>query len=417
MDKNPPVNPGPMPLPTLPMHLMLAMSCWLSSPIVFQCAKSALPTLNTAPIKSPKKPKSKKQPLQNPPQNPLLDALSQAVTEEAKNRANNLLTGILRYVETPYAREVSDAPTIWRRGNSRLLDYSDKTLPAGPIVLFVPSLINRYYILDLEEERSMLRYLAAQGLYPVVLDWGEPGAHEQEFSCADYVSDILVAAIDFLSTTSGGNIHLAGYCMGGVLSLAAAQLRQHKLASLALFATPWDFSCPTFSPFVLDSKWLPMAQSLIDSQTKLSADIVQSLFYLTDPWVFEHKFRRFQELQPESRAAKDFVALEHWVNDGVPMTSHVASDCLIGWAQQNQLMGEKWKVGGRIVRPSSIKIPTFIAIPKNDHVVPFDCAKPLADAMSHAHIVHPGAGHVGMIVGSRAKRELWQPLSDWVLAL
>jgi polyhydroxyalkanoate synthase len=346
-----------------------------------------------------------------------MDALSQAVTEEAKSRANNLLSGILRYVDTPYTRDTDEPAAIWRRGNARLLDYGTPAGAKGPVVLFVPSLINRYYILDLESERSMLRYLATQGLYPLVLDWGEPGKHEEAFSCADYVTDILIAAIDFLSKTSGGRIALAGYCMGGVLSLAAAQARQQKLCALALFATPWDFSCPTFKPFVLDDQWLPLAQSLIGSQNKLSADIVQSLFYLTDPWVFEQKFRRFQELQPESRAAKDFIALEHWVNDGVPMTSHVADDCLIGWAQKNDLMQEKWKVGGRIVRPCSITIPTLIAIPRNDHVVPYECAQPLADAMPNAHVINPGAGHVGMIVGSRAKRELWQPLTDWILSI
>jgi len=323
----------------------------------------------------------------------------------------------LRYVETPYARNSVEPPTIWRRGNARLLDYGQNVSAGGPVALFIPSLINRYYILDLETERSLLRHIASQGIYPLVLDWGEPGEHEKDFSCGDYVTDILVAAIDYIYKISGSPITLAGYCMGGVLALAAAQLRQQKLSSLALFATPWNFSCKTFSPFVLDEQWLPLVRSMIDSQDKLPADIIQSLFYLTDPWVFEQKFRRFFALQPESRAAKDFIALEHWVNDGVPMTTKVAHDCLIGWAQQNTLMHEKWKVGGRIIRPSSIDLPVFMAIPKSDHVVPFDCAKPLADAMPDAHVIHPGAGHVGMIVGSRAKRELWQPLSDWIQAL
>jgi polyhydroxyalkanoate synthase subunit PhaC len=343
------------------------------------------------------------------------------VAEEAKNRANNLLAGILRYIETPYARNVTEPAAIWRCGNARLLDYG-ATADAGmngdrPVVLFVPSLINRYYILDLEEERSMLRYMATQGIYPLVLDWGAPGAHETNFDCSAYITEILEPAITFISKASGGPITLAGYCMGGVMTLAAALRQPKQVSSLALFATPWDFGCKEFAPFVLDNQWLPMAESMIRMQQSLPADIIQSLFYLSDPWVFEQKFRRFYALQPESRAARDFIALEHWVNDGVPMTSGVAQDCLIGWAQQNQLMKNQWKVAGKAVNPAHYNKPCFIAIPRNDHVVPFDCATPLASTIPNAHVIHPGAGHVGMIVGSHAKRELWQPLAEWLQAL
>ncbi len=391
------------------MHLMLAMSCWLSSPFALQCAKSALPHSKNSGKKVSKNPKA------------AAEALQKAVAEEAKNRANSLLEGILRYIETPYARNVVEPPAIWRCGNARLLDYgatAGTTLSADmPVALFVPSLINRYYILDLEEERSMLRFIATQGIYPLVLDWGAPGEHEKSFDCSGYITGILEPAIDFISKASGGPITLAGYCMGGVLALAAALRQPKQVSSLALFATPWDFGCKAFAPFVLDNQWLPMAESMIRMQQSLPADIIQSLFYLSDPWVFEQKFRRFYELQPESRAARDFVALEHWVNDGIPMTSGVAQDCLIGWAQQNQLVKNQWKVAGKAVNPAQYSLPCFIAIPRNDHVVPFDCALPLASKMPNAHVIHPGAGHVGMIVGSHAKRELWQPLAEWLHAL
>jgi len=411
------------PLPTLPLQLMLSLGCWLSSPFALQCAKSAWPPLNNKAI--------------SPAEN---EALQQAVSEEARNRASNLLAGILRYYDAPQARHAQEPPCIWRRGNARLLDYGSRdyrerrdyrdhreenhtttttatitTATMNPIVLFIPSLINRYYILDLEEERSMLRFLSRQGIYPLVLDWGEPGSFEQAFGCADYIMQILCPAIDFISEIAHQPILLAGYCMGGNMALAATQLRQKSISALALFATPWDFHCKAFLPFVVDTQWLPMIESLIAAQNSLPADRIQSLFYMTDPWVFEHKFRRFADLPPDSRAARDFVVLEHWVNDGVPMTANVARDCLIGWAQENQLSNGRWTVDGKKIDPRKLKLPTFIAIPQNDHVVPLECALPLANAMPHAHIAHPRSGHVGMIVGTHAKKELWQPFARWVL--
>ena len=399
-----PTNPA---LPTLPMHLMLAMGCWLSSPFVLRCAKSVLPSLSS----NSKNPQSHAQ---------QLNQLESALSEEARQRANSLLSGILRYVESPYARKVQEPPVIWRKGNARLLDYGSRATSIKaeqPIVLLIPSLINRYYIFDLEEERSLVRYLAQQGAYPLVLDWGKPGDYEASFGCNDYITQILNPAIEFISKTAQQKIVLAGYCMGGVLSLAAAQLRSKYISALALFATPWDFHCKAFAPFILDKKWCATIEELILAQKQLPADVIQSMFYMTDPWVFEQKFRRFADLQHDSRAAKNFIALEHWVNDGVPMTGNVAKECLIGWAQHNALAKSKWKAGGKTIHPQKTKMPVFLAIPKNDHVVPFDCALPLSQHFKDATIIHPGSGHVSMMVGSTAKRELWAPFSEWVHSL
>ena len=388
-------NPMP-PLPALPMQLVLNMATWLSSPFALQCANAALPHWKPELAGNP--------------------ALQSAIAAEAQNRAGELIAGVLRYLEKPYAREAAEPPAVWQKGNARLLDYGHGALKPKDIravTLFVPSLINKYYILDLEEDRSILRYLSTQGIYPLVLDWGAPGKLEKDFGCEDYITEILLPAIDFIHASSG-RVALAGYCMGGVLALAAAALQPKKLSALALFATPWDFHCKAFAPFVVEKPWQDMIASMLAAQKQIPAEIIQSLFYMTDPWVFEQKFRRFAGFDPESRAAGEFVALERWVNDGVPMTSNLARDCLIGWAQNNQLMVGGWRLMGKKIDPKKIKLPTFIAMPEHDHVVPYDCALPLANAMKHAHVIRPGAGHVGMIVGSKAKKELWQPLAEWL---
>src|SRR5262245_22269595 len=99
----------PPPLPTLPLQLMLTLGTWLSSPFGLACAKSGF---------LPWKPELESLPPSG------LARLNQAVLEEARNRADNLLSGILRYLDTPYNRAVSEPPAIWARGSARLLDYS-----------------------------------------------------------------------------------------------------------------------------------------------------------------------------------------------------------------------------------------------------------------------------------------------------
>jgi len=408
------------PLPTLPLQLMLTMGCWLSSPFALRCAKSAFPFWSSAAESLDPNPAPNPDPLANQNLASVPDPLEQAIRDEAENRANSLLSGVLRYVDSSYTRRVSEPPVIWQKGNARLLDYGVYAPAAHtdqPIVLFVPSLINRYYIFDLEEERSFIRFLAQQGIYSLVLDWGTPGETEAAFNCNDYVTEILIPAITYITNVAKQRVILAGYCMGGVLSLAAAKLQRQKIAALALFATPWDFSCEAFFPFIVDQQWHPWIERLILEQKQLPADVIQSLFTLTAPWVFEQKFRRFATIPEDSNAARQFVVLERWVNDGVPMTAPVARDCMIGWAQQNILSKCQWKVGKTRIDPKTLRMPAFVVVPKNDHVVPQECAIPLAEAIPGAQLVRPKSGHVSMMVGSSAKRELWLPFLEWVSSI
>jgi len=396
-----PQNPN---LPTLPMHLALTLGYTLSWPTALANANAGLLPLKKPLAAKLAQPKAAKK-------------LQESLHQESKNRVSDLLKAVQRFAEHPFKRDLPEAPCIWQKGSARLLDYGlGQGDECESIMLFVPSLINRYYILDLEKERSLLRFLATQKIYPLVLDWGTPGAFEEKFGVADYISDILLPAIDFIYQTSGREVALGGYCMGGVLATAAAQLRPKKVSKLALFATPWNFHCEAFKPFIMDEAWKNKLSEMIAAEKQLPAEIIQALFYLTDPFVFEEKFRRFLSHDPASRAAKDFIALEHWVNDGVPMTSAVAEDCLIGWAQRNDLVKGAWKVSGKKIDPKKIKQPIFISIPKQDHVVPYDCALPLAKALPHATVINPSSGHVGMMVGTRAKSECWLPLVEWLHA-
>jgi polyhydroxyalkanoate synthase len=88
--------------------------------------------------------------------------------------------------------------------------------------------------------KSLMRYLAAEGLQAMLLDWGYPGAVERRFTLTDYIAGRLERAL----TAIGRPVILVGYCMGGLLALAAALRRPDRVRGLALLATPWDFHAP-----------------------------------------------------------------------------------------------------------------------------------------------------------------------------
>ncbi|MDR3538622.1 MAG: alpha/beta fold hydrolase [Acetobacteraceae bacterium] len=327
-----------------------------------------------------------------------------------------LIAGIAAYRRHPWRRTLRDPAAVWEEGGSRLLDYRQAE-STGPAVLFVPSLVNRAYILDLSPEHSMLRWLAAHGLRPLLLDWGWPGPEERRFTLTDYVAGRLERAMSEAARLTGEPVVVAGYCMGGTLAVAAAQRRPDLTRALALLAAPWDFHAEARDQAQQAARWLPLLEPAMAFNETLPIDLLQVLFAALDPWSVAQKYRAFSRLDPAGARAELFVALEDWLNDGVPLAAPVARTCLREWYGENAPACGTWRIAGLPVDPVHVTLPTFVAVPGKDRIVPPASARPLARLIAGATLHEPAAGHVGMVAGSRAQRELWRPLAGWVRGL
>lgn len=350
------------------------------------------------------------------------DAFADAVAAEAAARYKRFLGAIDGYRKHPYRRTLSDPPVLWREGSTRVLDYraagSGAAQSGAPPVLMIPSLINRAYVLDLSERRSLARYLAERGLAPFLVDWGTPGALERGFGLDDYVLGRLMRALGAVrAATGGGRVTLLGYCMGGLLALPVARDRPDAVAGLALLATPWDFHSDggaqaRFTARVL-VPWLPFFTAM----GGVPIDVLQMLFASLDPCLALKKFLAFSDFAPDSPEAEAFVALEDWLNDGVELAPKVAEECLVGWYGENRTGRGAWRVGGAPMRPEELDLPSLVLVPESDRIVPPGSARALAAALPRARVIEPRAGHIGMIVGGRAVREAWTPLAEWLAGL
>jgi polyhydroxyalkanoate synthase subunit PhaC len=342
------------------------------------------------------------------------NSVAAALDLEIARRAKSYLAGLEAYRRHPFRRSDEAPPVLWREGTTRLLDYGRDT--AGSVLLVVPSLINRFYVLDLLPERSFLRYLAGRGLRPLVVDWGEPGSEERKFDLTDYVAGRLESAFDAALGLAGPPIGVTGYCMGGLLALALALRRPDQTACLALLATPWDFHAERAQQarfFGSMADYLPL---LYDEQGALPVEVVQSLFFMLDPFSAERKFTRFAALDSNGDKARAFVALEDWVNDGVPLAATVARDCARSWYGDNEPARSQWQIGGETVDPKRLRSPALVVIPSHDRIVPPSSAEPLAAALGGATVLRPPLGHVGMMSAARAPAMLWTAIADWLRA-
>ena len=327
--------------------------------------------------------------------------------EEIQLQDRALIAGIAVYRRDNYARALRDPPAIWEEGESRVLDYGG----AGPAVLFVPSLINRAYILDLMEDASMLRFLAGQGLHPYLLDWGWPGEVERRFSLTDYIAGRLERAL----AATPGPVILVGYCMGGLLALAAALRAKGtgRVRALALFATPWDFHAEDPQAARRVAEALVFMEGAMQFSGTLPIDALNAMFAMMDPHGVGNKYRDFAGQDKASPRARRFVAMEDWLADGVPLAAPVAREALSGWYGTNTPARGQWRVAGLAVDPAQLSLPAFCAIPAKDRLVPAASAWALAKRLGDVTVIEPRAGHIGMVAGTHAETSLWRPFAEW----
>lgn len=345
-----------------------------------------------------------------------------AIRAEGARRLSQMLAGLRRYQRSPERRSLIDPPEIWRLGAARLLDFGG---PPGARTVFVaPSLINRHHILDLDEGASLLRHLASTGLRPLLLDWGEPGARERQFTLDDYVERRLLPAFDAARQAAGQPISVVGYCLGGTLSAALPLLRAGEVRRLALIGAPWDFSKMTPMQGALASLGVSGdRESLAALMETLSATygaapvpFMQAVFAQLDPGLAARKFRRFASLPEGAPEVRRFVLLEDWLNGGPPLAAPAAREALIDWHLENRTMTGRWRLSGRAIRAREIDVPTLVAAARRDRITPVSAASALARTIPGARLVTPDSGHVGMITGRDAMAQLWRPLADFLLA-
>jgi poly(3-hydroxyalkanoate) synthetase len=323
-----------------------------------------------------------------------------------------LITGIAAYRRHPWQRTLADPPVVWSEGSSRLLDYGPRD---GVPVLVVPSLVNRAHVLDLLPDHSMLRFLAAQGVHPLLLDWGHPGEIERDFSLSDYIAGRLDRALlAACAWVEAPQVTLIGYCMGGLMAVAAAQARPERIARLALLASPWDFWAAGERQARDLAALLPVLEPGFAFGGALPVDSLQTMFSLLDPGSVADKYRDFGRQDQTSDRARQFVALEDWLNDGIPLAAQVARETLGGWYGRNTPARGGWRILGLPVEPGTLRMPCFVAAPGRDKIVPPESARALAAAIPDAILHMPPAGHIGMVAGSGARGALWDRLAAWL---
>lgn len=333
---------------------------------------------------------------------PLFLDMLRRETATSPHRAAAALAGLRRYQEAPRTRRRM-RPIRYRSGAARLRDGARGS--TGVPVVLVPSLINPPYVLDLAPDRSLWAHLAAAGFHPWLVDWGTPRAQDAGLDLAGHVTRRLLPLLSRLDRPA----LLVGYCLGGTLALAgAAAAAPGRVAAVATIAAPWHFAgYGDEARQALAALWAQVAPGA-RALGVLPMEVLQTAFWQLDPARTIAKYAAFATMPAERAAA--FVQLEDWANGGAPLTYAAGADLFETLLADDRPGRGAWFVGGRAVDPHALPCPATEFVSLTDRITPAATAIGLASRRDLA------AGHVGMMVGGRARTLLYDPLTDWLRA-
>lgn len=331
--------------------------------------------------------------------------------------AEHLVHGIQMYQSHPYKRPNLPCEKVWQHGVTTLLKplINDKTVKGdGAPLLLVPSLINKSYIFDLKEEKSLFRWLSNQGISVHLLDWGDI-CKEENLDVTDLIETKLNGAIIHLSEQYNRPVNILGYCMGGVLTLGAMHYASDILGRVVLLASPFDFHDPK-AKLYRDVRLLePSTIMQAHQMGHLPASWIQSAFAGLDPDGAAKKFIDFADMDQGGKEAELFVSVEDWLNDGVDLPVNIAQHCIQNWFRDNVISKNDWFLGGENVDLQRLDYEILIIASQKDRIVPSTCAFAAQNVLRNSKIntLELDCGHISMMVGRRAAEQVWFPILEW----
>jgi len=309
----------------------------------------------------------------------------------------------------------SPRSVVATEGTARLLWFHPVATPrAGCPLFIVPSLINRWYVLDLRDGSSVVQTLVGRGFDVYVLDWGCP-EDEDRYTSWDDVNHRLRRMMRRARRHAGtSRMALLGYCMGGTLAAIRAALEPGRVAGLINLLGPIDFSAGGMLARLVDPSFFDA--EAIAAAGNISAPQMQAGFVALRPTVEVARWVRFADRAHRGAARDSFWALQSWAADNIPFPAAAYRTYIQDLYQSNALIAGSHRVGGDRVDLGAIDCPVLTVVADRDRICPAEAATALNDRVSSADtsVLRIVGGHVGAVVGSRARTTLYPALAEWL---
>jgi polyhydroxyalkanoate synthase len=315
---------------------------------------------------------------------------------------------------------VTPKDVVWTHRKTTLYRYRSSTRRHPVPIMLVFALINRPEIFDLRPGHSFVEYLLGEGFDVYLLDWGVPGAEDADTGLDYYVCDAIPWGIREVLRSSGADeVTLLGWCIGGTLSAMHAALEgaMTPARNLVLLTTPIDPERSLYRSWV-GPDWFDVdyVTDNWDVVPGLGIDICNKLMKpVTNLWT---TYRRLAQNVYDGKADRvAYQTMAKWIADNPPFPARAFREWVTEVYKERRLARGLLRLRGGRVDLRRIEQPLLLVTAGADHIVPRANSVPLLDLVQSADVTHlakPG-GHIGLMAGSKAHREIWPELAEWLV--
>ncbi|MDD1783790.1 class I poly(R)-hydroxyalkanoic acid synthase [Enterovibrio sp. ZSDZ35] len=300
---------------------------------------------------------------------------------------------------------------VYKNELFELIQYRPLTeqVNATPL-LIVPPFINKYYILDLREKNSMVRWLVEQGHTVFMMSWRNPGADQRDTEFGDYVTEGVVKAVTAIEDITGkSQINAAGYCIGGTvlastIAYYAAKRMKARIKSASFFTTLLDFAQPgEVGAYINDN-----VISAIELQNNAKGYMDGRSLSVTFSLLRENSlyWNYYIDNYLKGNSPVDFDLL-YWNSDSTNVAATTHNFMLRELYLNNKLVQDKGvKIGGVWIDLNKIKVPSYFISTKEDHIALWQGTyRGALNVGGNKTFVLGESGHIAGIVNHPAKEK------------
>jgi polyhydroxyalkanoate synthase subunit PhaC len=335
------------------------------------------------------------------------------------------LDNLKRVKEEDIQCGVSEKEAVYRE--DKIILYHFKPVVEKPFeipLLMVYALVNRPYMVDLQEGRSLVANLLKLGLDIYLIDWGYPTRSDRWLTLDDYINGYVNNCVDFICQSHHlDKINLLGICQGGTFSLCYGSLYPDKIKNLVTMVTPVDFyQTDTLLNMrggcSLGSEALDI-DLMVDSMGNIPGDFLNLEFLELKPLQLGYqKYLDFPDIMEDESKLVNFLRMEKWIFDSPDQAGESYRQFLKDFYQQNKLIKGEVMLGNKRVDLHNLTMPILNLYAEKDHLVPPASSLALEnyiDTSDYTACSFP-VGHIGMYVSGKVQRDLPPTITDWLKA-
>lgn len=341
-----------------------------------------------------------------------------AITAEINGMMEKIKDGYANFAElSDYDYGCTEKTSVYEEGKLKLYRFESSHKKAKlPPLLIVYALVNRPYMVDLQENRSIVRSLLEAGHDVYIIDWGYPDRSDRFFTLDDYINGMIDRCVDVVCQRTGfDRINLLGICQGGVFSLCYASAHQEKINKLLTMVTPVDFHAGNN----LLSHWHQSldVDLLVDTLGNIPADMMNACYLMLKPYrLSSQKYVGLIDMMGNPEQLQNFMRMERWIFDSPDLVGEAFRQFVKDCYQGNKLVKGTLTIGDHIVDLTSLSIPVLNIYAQQDHLVPPEASTALAKLVPKKHYSELSfkGGHIGIYVSGRAQREVPPAIDKWL---